>query len=72
MGSIIGIDGKSGWKERSGISSVTVIQGSEGDEVGNIVKPMTGEEVTKVMEVSNGLISSMAVDRIVVVDTVHG
>ena len=75
FGSIIRIDGVGcngrGWKKRSGIASVTVIQGPEGDEVGNIVKPMTGKEVTKVMEVRNGLISSMAVDHIVMVDTVH-
>ena len=49
-----------------------VIQGPEGDEVGNIIKPMTGEEITKVMEVRNVLISNMAVDDIVMVNTGHG
>ena len=75
FGSIIGIDGVGcygrGWKERMGISSVTVIQGPEGDEVGNIVKPMTGKEITKVMEVRNVLISNMAVDDIVMVNPGH-
>ena len=55
-----------------GITGIAVIQGPEGNEVGNIIKPMTGEEITKVMEVRNGFISSMAVDHIVMVDTVHG
>ena len=72
-GSIIGIDGIGCYgKERIWISSITVIQGPEGDEVGNIVKPMTGKEITKVMEVRNVLISNMAVDDIVMVDTGHG
>ena len=75
-GIISGIDGVGcygrGWKERMGISSITVIQGPEGDEVGNIVKPMTGKEITKVMEVRNVLISNMAVDDIVMVNTGHG
>ena len=64
----VGCDGRGG-KERIGITSVTVIQGPEGDEVGKIVKSMTGEEITKVMEVRNVLISSMAVDHIVMVNT---
>ena len=55
-----------------GITGIAVIQGPEGDEMGNIIKPMTREEITKVMEVRNGLISSMAVDYIVMVDTMHG
>ena len=42
------------------------------EQVVNIIKPMTGEEITKVVEVRNRLISSMAVDHIVMVDTVHG
>ena len=56
----------------SRITSVAVIQSPEGDEVGNISNLLTGEEITKVMEVRNRLISSMAVDHIVMVDTVHG
>ena len=55
-----------------GITGVAVIQRPEGDEVGNIIKPMTWEEITKVVEVRNRLIGSMAVDHILMVDTVHG
>ena len=55
-----------------GITGIAVIQGPEGDEIGNIIKPMTGDEITKVMEVRTGLISSIAVDPIVMVDTVNG
>jgi len=47
-------------EKRMGITGVAVIQGPE------------GEEITKVMEVRNRLIGSMAVDHIVMVDTVHG
>ena len=76
FGSIMRIDGVGcyccGGKGRSEITGVTVIQGPEGDEVGKIVKSMTGEEITKVMEVRNGLIGRMAVNHIVMVDTVHG
>ena len=44
----------------------------EQDAIWYIIKPMTGEEITKVMEVRNRLINSIAVDHIVMVDTVHG
>ena len=54
------------------ITSVAVIQGPEGDKVGNIVEPMTGEEITKVMEVRKRLIGSMVLDHIMMVDTMHG
>ena len=54
------------------ITSVAVIQGPEGDKVGNIVEPMTGEEITKVMKMGKRFISSMAVDHIVMVNTGHG
>ncbi len=49
----------------NGVTSIAVIQGPEGDKVGNIIKPMTGEEITKVMEVRKRVIGSMAVDHIV-------
>ena len=51
-----------------GITSVAVIW----DKIGNIVEPMTGEEITKVMEVRNRLIGSMVLDHIMMVDTMHG
>ena len=54
-----------------GVRSVALIQGPEGDQVWYIIKPMIGEEITKVMDVRNRLISSMALDHIVMVDTVH-
>ena len=46
-------------EKRMGITGVAVIQGPE------------GEEITKVMEVRNRLIGSMAVDHIMMVDTMH-